>query len=189
MKRIALWAGAAALWLGAGTALAAPSVEIDGVRFERQTSIDGTAFELRTVGSLRWLFFKGYAAALYLTGEDPASNALGDVPKRLELHYFREIPGASIGDAAQQILERNLSASALRAVQARVDRIGKLYVDITPGDRYALTYRPGVGTQLAFNGTPVGTIPGADFAAAYFAIWLGADPIDVDLRDQLVGTR
>ncbi len=171
------------------TAQAAPSVAIDGTRFDRKTEVDGTTFELRNVGTLRWLFFKGYAAALYMTGDDAPKTVLRDVPKRLELHYFREVPAQAIGDAAQVILERNVSASELRGIQKRVDQIAGLYVDIAPGDRYALTYRPGEGTELAYNGKPVATIPGSDFAAAYFAIWLGQDPIDVDLRDQLVGIQ
>ena len=54
-----------------------------------------------------------------------------------------------------------------------------------PGDRYALTYIPGVGTELALNGKPKGVIEG-DFAAAYFAIWLGAKPLDASLKAQLL---
>lgn len=45
-------------------------------------------------------------------------------------------------------------------------------------DRYSLTYMPGVGTELALNDNPLGVIDGADFAAAYFRIWLGDHPID-----------
>ena len=65
-------------------------------------------------------------------------------------------------------------------------KIDALYQDVEPGDRYALTYVPGAGTELAKNGEPLGVIPGADFASAYFAIWLGDDPIDASLRDQLL---
>ena len=62
-----------------------------------------------------------------------------------------------------------------------------MYVDVKPGDRYALTYVPGVGTELAFNGKPRGVIEGADFAAAYFAIWLGPQPLDNSLKEKLLG--
>jgi hypothetical protein len=62
-----------------------------------------------------------------------------------------------------------------------------LYRDVKPGDRYALTYVPGVGTELALNGTRLGTVAGADFAAAVFAIWLGPKAIDDSLKTQLLG--
>jgi hypothetical protein len=58
-----------------------------------------------------------------------------------------------------------------------------------PGDRYALTYLPGVGTELSLNGRPLGTIPGEDFAAALFSIWLGPHPLDDDLKRTLLASR
>lgn len=55
-----------------------------------------------------------------------------------------------------------------------------------PGDCYGLTYTPGVGTELALNGVVKGTVEGADFAAAYFAIWLGPNPVNEALKLRLV---
>ena len=68
-----------------------------------------------------------------------------------------------------------------------IDQLAALYRDVEPGDRYALTFAPGRGTQLLLNGAPLGSIDGDDFAAAVFAIWLGADPIDRGFRDRLLG--
>ena len=70
-----------------------------------------------------------------------------------------------------------------------LEEFNTFYQDVQPGDRYALTYRPGSGTELSLNGTPLGLIAGDDFAAAVFAIWLGTDPIDTDFRDALLGVR
>ncbi|MFM8357803.1 MAG: chalcone isomerase family protein, partial [Verrucomicrobiota bacterium] len=67
------------------------------------------------------------------------------------------------------------------------DRLNRAYRDIRPGDRYTLTYLPGRGTTLRLNDTELVTIEGADFAGAYFRIWLGDDPISPALRDQLLG--
>jgi hypothetical protein len=58
---------------------------------------------------------------------------------------------------------------------------------VKPGDRYALTYVPGVGTELTLNGSPLGTVAGADFASAVFAIWLGPKALDESLKTQLLG--
>ena len=69
----------------------------------------------------------------------------------------------------------------------RLDRFGSMYRDVRPGDRYALNYVPGLGTELTLNGASLGRIPGADFAAAVFAIWLGANPIDEDFKAELLG--
>ena len=111
------------------------------------------------------------------------------MPKRLELQYFWAIKGTAFGKAANKILEQNFSSEHLAILRARLQRLDALYENVHPGDRYSLTYLPGVGTELALNGTPKGMIEGADFAAAYFAIWLGENPLDDSLKSQLLARQ
>ena len=85
------------------------------------------------------------------------------------------------------MLSRNVYASTLSSLRDRLDRIRAAYRDVKPGDRYALTYRPGSGTELSFNGTTLVVIQGDDFAAAYFSIWLGKQPLDRGLRKTCSG--
>ena len=118
-----------------------------------------------------------------------AQEALADVPKRLELSYFWGIKGSDFGKAGDEILERNVDPDTLARLRPRLEQINALYETVKPGDRYALTYVPGIGTELALNGRSKGIIPGADFAAAYFRIWLGDQSIDTALRDQLLACR
>ena len=77
----------------------------------------------------------------------------------------------------------------LAKLRSRIDLFNAAYRDIKPGDRYALTYQPGKGTELSFNGEPLVTIEGADFAAAYFSIWLGHKPLDDNLKKALLHKR
>lgn len=51
---------------------------------------------------------------------------------------------------------------ALLRLKKRMDQINAVYRDVKRGDRYSLTYQPGRGTELAFNGTPLVTLEGAD---------------------------
>jgi hypothetical protein len=132
------------------------------------------------------VLFKGYVAGLYLGAGVAAEEALADVAKRLELSYFWSINGADFGKAADEILARNVDSDTLARLRPRLERINALYETVNPGDRYALTYVPGLGTELTLNGRSKGIIPGADFAAAYFRIWLGDRSIDTALRDQLL---
>jgi hypothetical protein len=74
----------------------------------------------------------------------------------------------------------------MESLRDRLDRIDRAYQDVRPGDRYALTYVPGRGTELSYNGKPLTVIEGADFAAAYFSIWLGEKPIDDGLKNELL---
>jgi len=163
---------------------------IEKISFADSVTIGGKAVPLRNAALLRYLrFIKAYVAALYLPEGVRAVDVLSDVPKRLELSYLVAIKGPDFGKGAAPTLERNLTAAELARLQVRIDRINAAYRDVKVGDRYSLTYLPGRGTELALNGTPLVTIEGADFAAAYFGIWLGRASIDDKLKRDLLRGR
>ncbi len=132
------------------------------------------------------LIFKPFVAALYLGEDVHPKQVLNDVPKRLEIEYYYSLVGRDIAAAGEKILAANVSTDQLQGLRPRIDRMQSWYQDVKPGDRYTLTYIPGHGTELALNGKSKGIIEGADFAAAYFTIWLGKAPMDVGLKDQLL---
>ena len=166
----------------------AAALTIENVTFPDRISIENQQLPLRGSALLRWLsIFKVYVAALYLPEMENVQDVLAeDIPKRLEISYLVSIDGPDFGKGAEAILERNISADELARLRTRIDKLNAVYRKVSPGDRYALTYILGKGTELSYNGSPLITIEGADFAAAYFAIWLGSDPIDQDMRNQLV---
>jgi hypothetical protein len=170
--------------------LKAGGAEIEGVVFEDRVFVRDVPLVVAHVGLLRWkIVFRGYVAALYL-GEGSSPDAWSaDVPKRLELVYFWPIAGKAFGRTGEEILARNVSSEEMARLHTRLDRIASFYPDVRAGDRLSLTYVPGVGSELTWNGKVLGTLEGADFAAAYFAIWLGREPMSAPLRDQLLGRR
>jgi len=177
----------ALLWL---LALPARGAEIEGVDFDDRYVRGDTDLHLNCVGMLRYkIFIKAYVAALYLPEEATPGEVLDDVPKRLEINYFWSIKGRDFGRAADAILADNLGPEMLESLRPRLEEINAAYEDVKPGDRYALTYLPGVGTELALNGERKALIEGADFAAAYFSIWLGEEPLDAGFRDSLLTCR
>lgn len=183
-KALAVFCGLALLV--AGMVMPARAAEIEGIHFTDRAQAGPAALTLKGVGLARYLFFKVYVTALYVGDGIPTDRVLADVPKRLELSYFQNIQARDFATAADQVLPDNVPASTVALLRPKIDRLHALYRDIKPGDRYALTYLPGVGTELALNGTPLGTVEGADFAAAYFAIWLGPKPISDSLKAQLM---
>ena len=165
----------------------ATALTVEGVTFQDSVSVNNRQIPIRGATLLRWLnIFKVYVAALYLPESDAPNDVLADIPKRLEISYLVSIPGPDFGKGAEAILERNNTPEVLARLRGRIDQINAVYRDVRPGDRYALTYVPGQGTELSYNGQPLITIQGADFAAAYFGIWLGKDPIDLKMRSRLI---
>ena len=169
--------------LPAGGVLADPHA-----KFAPEAMVHGQALPLRGTGRLVWMkLVSVYDAALYLPGEVPGKDALTDVPKRLELRYHVTIERERFGGSAEPFLEKNVPKDGLARLRPRIEQLNRLYRDVKEGDRYALDYAPGMGTTLILNGEPLGTIEGADFAAAYYAIWLGNKPISDTMRDELMG--
>jgi hypothetical protein len=170
---------------------AAPSAAVrmvDQVPFAEEVAAPGAPLLLTGTGVFRWKWiFKVYAVAHYLPGDSEGAGPASDLPRRLEFSYLVDIERSGFGKAADELLSRNFPPAALAPLRERLDLLHAAYVDVKPGDRYALTYQPGQGTELSYNGRPRAVIEGADFARAYFAIWLGEAPIDAGLRDRLLG--
>jgi len=178
--------------MASGTSRAATR-QLEGVTFA-QTIQSGPADDaplvLNGLGLMRYrVIFRGYVAALYLAQGTRPSEALADVARRIEIEYFWSLTAARLAKVTTEGIERNVPASEMRALEPQIHRFNGLYRDITPGDRYALTYTPGRGTELALNGRALGTIEGADFGRAVFAIWLGAQPFDANLKDELLNPQ
>jgi hypothetical protein len=166
------------------------AARIEGVDFEDSFNLHGTPLTMRGVGLLRYMVvIKAYVGAFYLDQNHETSQAFEDIPKRLELEYFHAIPASDFVKSTTIMIEENLSPRQFNALRPQLDQMNALYRDVHPGDRYAATYLPGVGTELALNGKPLGIVPGFEFANAYLSIWLGEHPIDKGFRDHLLGKK
>jgi hypothetical protein len=153
-----------------------------------ELSEDGARFVLVGATTFRWMsVIKVYDARLHLGAGEPSSKVFADIPVRLQLTYHRGFTAAEIIKGGDTLLARNVKADALVSLRERLELINRAYRDVREGDSYTLTYVPGKGTTLRLNGSPLVTVPGHDFAAAYFRIWLGDDPISKSMRDTLLG--
>jgi len=168
--------------------VSAENVQVNGVNFPGSYTASQVTLKLRGAAMLRWAMMVDlYAGALYLPEDVPSQKWPEDVPKLLELSYFREIPAKGFVESSQDHLQSTLSPDYLGQIQSRLRQLYLLFQDVGPGDRYTLSYQPEVGTSLSLNGKVLGTIPGVDFAAAYFSIWLGEKPLNKKFRDQVLG--
>ncbi len=174
--------------LGLVLATAACAGTIQGVRFSDSLTVQNTRLRLVGMGLQRYgIIYKVCVAGLYLPPETPSSDALADVPKRLEIHYFHRIKASRFAELTTDGVRQNVGAARFRQVEERVGRLNAAYRNVEPGDRYALTYLPGSGCTLALNGRDLITVPGAEFAAAIYAVWLGDKPVTRGMKAGLMG--
>ncbi len=168
----------------------AQAIEIKGVNFVNSYPAGQAKLALTGAAVLKWgLLFDVYAGAFYLPEGIAGSQWTDNVPKRLELSYFRNFKAEDFSSTSDKLLRNNLSNEDYQSLTERLQQFYQLFRDIKPGDRYSLIYRPETGTELRHNGELLGTAPGADFAVAYLGIWLGPQPINESFRDHLLRGR
>ena len=183
--RRALLAGLLSLAL-AGSALAA---DVGGVKVPDSVEIDGKTLKLNGAGIRKKAIFKVYVAGLYVEtpSKDGATILSSSQIKSMRLQMLRDVKGASVSGAIADGFALN-SKAALPQLQPRLDQLAKMIPDLKEGDSLSLTWIPDKGTVVNVRGTDVGTIEGRDFADALFAVWVGPNPVQDDLKKGLLGS-
>lgn len=163
------------------------AAENRGVDFRETVKVGADVLQINGVGLLKWNYLvKVYLVGLYMPRDTNINNVLADIPKRLEYYFFLDMKAADFQSTGLQLMSRNVGEAKANELLPELDAFNNLYRDVKSGQRYTITYIPGKGTELALDGKSLGWVPGADFAAAYFAIWLGPDPVSKSLRDGLL---
>ena len=171
-----------------GVALSLPQGAVLAA-FDDTVELNGKTLLKTGEGTLRWMFIKVYEGAFYIDADRPQADPFEDVAKQLVLEYRVKISADQFRESGTEYLRRNVDEKALESLQERLQRLNAAYVDVGKGDRYTLAYLPGKGTTLLLNDEPLVTVEGADFARAYFTIWLGEDPVKESFRDALLEDR
>ena len=164
------------------------ALEVGGVKLPDTVTVDGKALKLNGAGIRKKAIFKVYVAALYVEtpSKDAASLISSSQIKSMRLYMLRNVEGPKISGAIVEGFENN-SKAAMPELKSRLDQLAKLIPDVKEGETIDLTWVPDKGTQVAVRGTTAGTIEGRDFADALFAVWLGPNPVQEDLKLALTG--
>jgi len=160
-----------------------------GVRFPEkigETSLLGVG--LRTKSFLK---VKVYAIGLYIADsalagplKDKTGPALyrelvwGDFPKEIHLRLVRDVSASQMQEAIRDALEK--------ADKARTDQFVSYFSDIKTGEEYVLRWATGGTLETIAKGVPKPPIADKNFAAAVFGIWLGDEPIQDDIKRDLI---
>ncbi len=171
--------------------IASPSQagEVAGVKMGDTVTVEGKTLRLNGMGLRKKIVFKVYVAGLYL--ENPSKDAStvlsSDQVKSIQLHILRSISGSELSEAIAEAFWKN-AKQARGSLEPRLQKLNALLPSVVSGDVIVLTYMPGKGIIVTAKGQQKGTIEGKDFADALFAVWLGQDPVQADLKKLLLGS-
>lgn len=192
-KLIPAWALAALL--SALTLQAQAAVEVRGVKFADTTTVAGQALQLNGAGVRVKVIIDVYAAGLYVGKRDASAQAVLGQPgaKSMQIVLLRDLTGEDFADAMIKGFHKNNSDADVARFQARVDDLRKTMVSfgtVKKGTAIQLNLVPGSGIRTLVDGVQKGPdIQGDDFYPALLKIWLGAKPVDGDLKDGLLSAK
>jgi len=141
--------------------------------------------QLQGMGTLRWMGLKIYEARLFASAR-PNPAQLTQLPFALELTYAREFNGSSIAERSIDEIKK-LGIGSAEQHQAWRSRMQAIFPNVKSGDRIRGIHRPGSGASFMLNDKPIGTIDDAEFARAFFSIWLDPKTSEPSLRKELLG--
>ena len=171
-------------------ASAVQAKECKGINFPDQIQVEGTNLTLNGLGLRQATAFKVnvYVAALYVAKTSSDANAVlgSKTPSELTLQFVRGVGADDLRKGWSEGFEKN-SKDQLPALKERIAMLNGWMTDVKTGERLTFIHKPGVGLQVDVNGTVKGTIKGDDFAKAFLAIWLGADPPNPEIKAGMLG--
>lgn len=184
---------AAAIALGFAPAPAF-ALEVSGVNFPERILADpgGHPLVLNGAGLRKMFFFDVYAAGLYLPKATPDAQQVIEQPgpKRVQMELLRDVDAGTFNDALVNGLRKNHDEAQMKAFAPQIEQLTGIMakLDIArAGTRIALDLVPGNCTQVTIDGRPQGApIPGDDFYRALLRNWVGADPVQKDLKAALL---
>lgn len=150
---------------------------VNGVNLPGTVDVGGHALSLNGVATRKKAIFKVYVAALYVAtvSQNAGDIMAADAPRRMEMHFLRDVDKKKICEAWDEGLKKNTPAASDELKQQFVELCG-LMEDIKDHQAFTFTYLPGTGTEVSVAGNSKGTIAGKEFADALLACWIGPKP-------------
>lgn len=140
--------------------------------------------ELVGQGDFTWFGLRVYQARLW----SPAAPVNWERPFALELIYHRDLSRDTLVQASLDEMRRLGGPGVDEARLAAWDgEMRQAFVDIQPGQRITGLYQPGQGSRFYVDGAFQHAVADADFARAFFAIWLDERARNPQLRRELLG--
>jgi uncharacterized cupredoxin-like copper-binding protein len=156
--------------------------------------VAGASLQLNGAGTRVRVIIDVYVAALYLGKTTNSADAVfADAgAKRVALHMLYGMKSEKLLGAFKDAIEANHSPAELTAIDAGMKKFYAIFDSVSgvsPGDTIYLDYVPAVGTKVTINGKERGVVEGANINRALLKIWLGENPVQNDLKKDMLGIK
>ena len=158
-----------------------------GVTLPDRVDVGAQSLVLNGLGLREVIVVDVYVAGLYLPQKtrDAAQAINQDVPKRLHLHFVRDVGVQDLRDSTLEAIEKNPSVAG--DVRPHIGALNGAMETVRDGDDVVFEYVPGQGTTVSVKGKVKATIPGVAFMRGLWTLYLGQAPPTGALKKGLLG--
>lgn len=170
-----------------GINLSSAQKEIAGVKVASKATFQEKELDLNGAGLREKLWFDLYVGMLYVTNKSENADALinSNNPMAIKLHITDS--KVTQEKMVKAVNEGFKNASHGKATKAEIAKFISFFSEkIAEGTIFDIIYMDGE-TTVYRNGVKKGSVAGLEFKKALYAIWLGNEPADEDLKEGMLG--
>jgi hypothetical protein len=140
-------------------------------------------------GVIKKFLFKVYAIGLFTESKTSDANAiLNNKPYAIRIHFIHNgVTDDKIKEAWKEGFHKSTGGNVAPLQKEFETFMSYFKGTYNENDTYQFEYVPGEGTKIIINWKVQGVIPGAGFAKALAGIWIGSDPRDNDVKNDMLG--
>ncbi len=167
--------------------------EIEGVKVPRKIEFDGKKLELNGYGVRSKAWIEVYVQALYLSRytADAADIIASDTPMAVRLQITSGlVTSKKLSKSLNKGMLKSVGEEGMIRLKDKIDELERLLnlEETKFNDAFNLIYNPNDQSIWIYkNDVLRGKVAGFDFKKAFFGIWLSENPVDKDLKSQLLG--
>lgn len=166
----------------------ARAATLDGISFPDQATVNGKTLILNGLGLRTATIFKVkvYVIGLYLENKSHDAEAVVESrqSKRIVMHFVHHVSAGQLRDGWTEGFEKNTKDIA--SIKGEIATFNASMRDLKEGDRISMDFS-GNKVEIWINGTRVDVVESKAFQQALLKIWLGPNPPEASLQQELLG--
>ncbi|WP_378175099.1 chalcone isomerase family protein [Aquimarina sp. SS2-1] len=171
-----------------GTAQA--QVKVGDATLPGTVTFSGEELTINGAGMREKFFFDIYAGGLYLKKKSASASSIAaaDETMAIKLHIVSGMMSRSKMESALRDGFKKSTKGNTASLDKRINTfVGFIKDEIEEGQIYDIVYEKGKGSVIYKDGVEKGHVEGLDFKKALFNIWIGDNPADKGLKNELLG--
>lgn len=165
-------------------------ITVEDVPFEATATYNEKKLVLNGAGLREKLMIDLYVAGLYVDTKSTSGNTLASGNKAIALKMVI-VSGIITNETMSNAVEEGFVKSTkgnITPLRSRINEFKAYFMQeqIYMDDEFEFVYTGGDATDIYKNGKKLGSIKGIDFKTALFKQWIGDDPVDEELKTELL---